>query len=145
MGGPALATANDDRVGAVLTASGGLNGKPGGIGLNASASLFEEQFTGMIGVEGFGIWRGEAGTGLQPYARGALGLVEVGRSGDETLLGAFSPRAEAGLMRLDKGFMGLTLSAVAEYRLRRDGLDIYSLQVGFGVFDYVESAAGQNR
>jgi hypothetical protein len=147
MGGPAVATANDDRVGAVLTASTGLNGQLGGIGFNASGTLLEEQFTGMLGVEALRLWRGEAQTGFQPYLRGALGLVEVGRFEDETLLGGLSPRAEAGVMWLDQSLQGLTLGAAAEYRLRDDGLStpIFWLQVGFGVFDYVDSPADRNR
>jgi hypothetical protein len=147
MAGPAVATANDDRAGGVLTASGGFNGRLGGVGVNASGSLLEKQFTGMVGVEAMRIWRGQPETGFQPYVRGALGLVEVGRYGDETLLGGLSPRAEAGIMWLDQSLKGLTLSAGAEYRLRDDGLStpMFWLQVGFGVFDYVDSAADRNR
>jgi hypothetical protein len=147
MGGPAVATANDDAPGAVLTASGGLNGRLGGIGINASGSLLEEQSSGMLGLEALRIWRGEPETGFQPYVRGALGLVEVGRHRDATLLGGLSPRAEAGVMWLDQSLMGLTLSAGAEYRLRDDGLStpMFWLQVGFGVFNYVDSAADRNR
>jgi hypothetical protein len=147
MGGPAIATADDDRVGAVLTASGGFNGRLGGIGVNASGSVLEKQFTGMVGVEALRIWRGPAETGFQPYVRGALGLVELGRYGDETLLGGLSPRAEAGVMWLDQHLMGLTLGAAAEYRLRDDGLStpIFTLQVGFGAFNYVDSTADRAR
>jgi hypothetical protein len=147
MGGPAVATANDDRVGAALTASGGLNGRLGGIGFNANGSLLEDQSSGMLGVEALRIWRGEPETGFQPYLRGAFGLVEVGRHGDATLLGGLSPRAEAGVMWLDQSLMGLTLSVGAEYRLRGDGRStpLFWLQVGFGVFNYVDSAADRNR
>jgi len=143
MAGPALATAGSDRAGAVVTGSTGINGKLGGVGLNASGTVLDGQYSGMLGVEAFRLWRGDPETGFQPYVRGALGALELGIDDGDFLWGGLSPRGEAGLMWLDDDLKGFTLGVAAEYRLRADGRStpVFLLQLGFGGFDYVDSSS----
>jgi hypothetical protein len=143
MAGPAVATADSTRAGGMVTASTGLNGELGGVGLLAGATLLDGQYTGTVGAEAFRVWRSQSLTGLQPFARAALGALEVGSDGEELLLGGLSPRAEAGLMWLGEGLEGVTLSAAAEYRPRLEGpsTPIFWLQIGFGGFDFLDSGA----
>lgn len=141
--GPAVATAGTERIGAVVTGSTGINGKLGGVGINATGTILDGQYTGMLGVEAFRLWRGDPQTGLQPYVRGALGALELGVDHGEFLIGGVSPRGEAGLMWLDDDLKGFTLGLAADYRLRADGLStpVFTLQLGFGGFDYLDSGS----
>lgn len=124
--------------GGVATLSGGLNGPEGGVGMHATGSFFDHQVGGLVGLEGFRVWRQHAH--LQPYVRGGLGLIEVARHQESLMLGGLSPRGEVGLLWLDSHLKGLTLGAAAEYRPRTDGLStpVFWLQLGFGVFDYLQ-------
>jgi hypothetical protein len=129
----------------MVTASTGINGERGGVGLLANATLLDGQYTGMMGAEAFRIWRSASQTGLQPFARAALGALEVGSDGQDLVLGGLSPRAEAGVMWLGDGLDGVTLSAAAEYRPRIEGpsTPIFWLQIGFGGFDFLNSSASR--
>jgi hypothetical protein len=148
MGGPALATAEHaDGVGGNVTVSTGVNGERGGVGVDASGTFVDDEYSGMLGVEALRLWRGGNHSGLQPFARGGLGLLELGAADDELLFGGLSPRGEVGLMWLDDDLKGVTLSLGAEYRLRTDGLStpLLWIQVGFGLFDFMESSTGPER
>lgn len=132
-----MLSAPQTQFGGIANVSGGINGPEGGMGMHASGSFFEHQVGGLVGVEGFRVWRQPAH--LHPYVRGSLGLLEVARHQETWILGGLSPRGEIGLLWLDSQYRGLTLGAAAEYRPRTDGLStpVFWIQLGFGAFDYL--------
>jgi hypothetical protein len=96
----------------------------------------------MLGVEAFRLWRGSGSDFLKPFARGSLGLFELGRADGQLVVGGLSPRAELGLAWFFPDYSALTLGAWSEYRNRADGLStpVFGLTLGWGGFDYFGSS-----
>ncbi len=140
MGGGAAAPGEGRGPGLAVNASSGLNGLRGGVGLSVSGLSMKRESSALVGVDAFRLWRSPEAR-VQPYLRGSLGLLELGRVGDELLWGGASPRAELGLMWFAKDYTALTISGAAEYRVRADGLStpLYWLQIGIGRFDFFDA------